>query len=70
MAAKWQHPVEWGGAEVTMTPELGRRLARAVARGDATNEERLALMQICDYAVTWDDLPPWWQTKIERWEAP
>ena len=54
---------------MSMTPELSRRLARAVNHGDPTFEERRVLMQICDCAETWDDLPPWWQAKVERWEA-
>ena len=54
-----------------MTPELSRRLAKAVnvAGEAATHEEREVLMRICDCAETWDDLPPWWQKKVERWEA-
>ena len=54
---------------MSMTPELSRRLAKAVNCGDPTIEERRTLARLCDYAETWEDLPPWWQAKIERWEA-
>ena len=54
---------------MSMAPGLSRRLARAVNHGDPTFEERWVLMQICDCAKTWDDLPPEWQATIEAWEA-
>ncbi len=59
-----------------MTPELSRRVAKALINGELaprgetpTVEERREIRAMEPHIQVWEDLSPEWQAKIEAWEA-
>lgn len=53
-----------------MTPDLSRRLARALDVGAATDDERAQVIAAAQHARTFDDLPQPIQQLVRRLETP